>query len=635
MNLQGLTDTTKHLVAGDKGLLAIDESTSTCNKRFAHLGIPQTEETRRAWRELIITTPKLSDYISGLILYDETLRQQSKDGISFVKLIVDAGMLVGIKVDTGTIDMEGHPGEKITQGLDGLRERLAEYVKMGASFAKWRAVFAIGNGMPSRSCIEANAQALARYASLCQEAGLVPIVEPEVLMHGDHTLERCKAVTEDVLREVFIKLYIQGVAFEGLILKPAMVLSGASCSKQASLEEIVDATVSCFLQTIPKAIPAIVFLSGGQTGNLASYRLNAMNVRFKSFLPWPLSFSFARAIQNPALEIWSGDERNLIQSQQALLTRAAGNQAARRGLYTDDMKMDEAEPSPSNSNHSDRDGYSYPFKSGKRPKFVLGNWKMHGNHAEAHNLATAIVDGITPNQHVVIAIFPPFPYLGVVAEAIKSSSVLLGAQNLYPEVKGAFTGEVSPGMLVDMGCKLVILGHSERRQIFGETDQFINKKVKAALDTGLQVVLCIGENLSQRENKQTESILDHQLMQGLEGLSTEHIYNLMIAYEPVWAIGRQGLQANPQQAQAEQTFIRYRIGQMFGEQAAESLIILYGGSVNPENAAELFNIKDLVNTKGLVNTQGLDGVLIGADSLNASQFLAIIQAGMKASIATE
>ncbi len=235
MNLQRLKDTAKRLVAGDKGLLAMDESNLTCIKRFAALNIPQTEEFRRAWRELILTTPKIADYISGVILYDETIRQYSKDGTSFVKLITDAEMLVGIKVDTGTINMEGHAGEKITQGLDGLRERLTEYALMGASFAKWRAVFAIGNSMPSRGCIEANAQALARYESLCQEAGLVPIVEPEILMQGNHSTERCKEVTAAILREVFITLYIQDVALEGIILKPSMVLPGASCLIQATL----------------------------------------------------------------------------------------------------------------------------------------------------------------------------------------------------------------------------------------------------------------------------------------------------------------------------------------------------------------------------------------------------------------
>lgn len=619
MNLQRLTDTAKLLVGGDKGLLAMDESNPTCNKRFSPLNIPQTEDFRRAWRELILTTPQLGDYISGVILYDETIRQRSKEGIAFVKLIADAGILMGIKADTGTVDMEGHAGEKITQGLDGLRERLAEYAKMGARFAKWRAVFAIGNGMPSRSCIEANAQALARYAALCQEADLVAIVEPEILMQGDHTLERCKEVTANVIREVFIKLYIQGVSLEGIILKPSMVLPGASCLNQATLEEIADATVECLLQTVPKGVPAIAFLSGGQSGNLASSRLNAMNIRFKSCLPWPLSFSFARAIQTPALEIWAGNELNIAASQQTLLMRAAGNQAARKGTFTNDMMMDEAAMLVSSLGASAA-GYSNPFTSGARPKFVFGNWKMHGNQLKAINLASAVVDGITQikntwKSNVVTAIFPPFPYLGVVAPILQSSSVTLGAQNLYPEIEGAFTGEVSPMMLLDMGCKFVILGHSERRQMLDETDQFINKKVRAALDAGLQIVLCIGETLSQRENKQTETILDHQLMQGLDGVSGESIYRLIIAYEPIWAIGTNGQQATPQQLQGEQNFIRYRVGQMFGEQLAQSLIILYGGSVNPENAAQIFN------------TKGLDGVLIGTDSLNAEQFLAIIKAG--------
>ena len=333
MNAQKLTDTARALVAGDKGLLAIDESTPTCNKRFAGLGSPQTEEARRAYRELIVTTPGLGESISGLILYDETIRQEKKDGTPFVRVIEDAGIIPGIKVDAGAKGMAAHPGERITEGLDGLRERLEEYSGMGARFAKWRAVLAVGDGIPSRGCIEANAQALARYAALCQEAGLVPVVEPEVLMDGEHTLERCRELTEDVLRAVFNHLYAQGVTPEGMILKPNMVLPGSTCPEQGSVDEVADATVSCLLRAVPAAVPGIAFLSGGQSGELASARLNAMNVRFRSRLPWALAFSFGRAIQQPALEIWHGDRSRVSAAQQALHHRARCNRAARRGEY--------------------------------------------------------------------------------------------------------------------------------------------------------------------------------------------------------------------------------------------------------------------------------------------------------------
>ena len=333
MNAQKLIDTAKALVEDDKGLLAMDESNPTCNKRFARLGIPQTEEARRAYRELILTTPGLGECISGVILYDETIRQQKKDGTPFLKVITDAGIIPGIKVDTGAKDMAGHPGEKITEGLDGIRDRLAEYFQMGARFAKWRAVITVGDGIPSRGCIEANAHALARYAALCQEAGLVPIVEPEVLMDGEHTLERCWDVTEEVLRTVFNQLYIQQVMLEGMLLKPNMVLPGLTCPKQETVDEVADATVRCLLRAVPAAVPGIAFLSGGQSSELASARLNAMNVRFKSRIPWALAFSFGRAIQQPALEIWHGKETNVLAAQQALVHRARCNLAARRGEY--------------------------------------------------------------------------------------------------------------------------------------------------------------------------------------------------------------------------------------------------------------------------------------------------------------
>jgi fructose-bisphosphate aldolase class I len=333
MSLQKLQDTARDLVADDKGLLAMDESIPTCNKRFAVLGISQTVETRRAYREMIVSTPDLGECISGVILYDETIRQTKKDGTPFVKVIADAGIIPGIKVDTGAKAMAGHPGEKITEGLDGLRERLKEYFQMGARFAKWRAVISMGDAIPSRGCVEANAQALARYAALCQEAGLVPVVEPEVLMEGEHTLEQCGEITEEVLQTVFNQLYTQRVALEGMILKPNMVLPGLTCPKQRSVDEVAEATVKRLLRAVPAAVPGVAFLSGGQSSDLASARLNAMNVSFRSRLPWALAFSFARAIQQPALEIWQGKEENVTAAQKAMYHRALCNRAARRGEY--------------------------------------------------------------------------------------------------------------------------------------------------------------------------------------------------------------------------------------------------------------------------------------------------------------
>jgi fructose-bisphosphate aldolase class I len=338
MNAQKLIETARALVAGDRGLLAMDESNPTCNKRFAKLGIPQTEEARRAYRELIVTTPGLAESISGAILYDETIRQQTKDGTPFIKAVTDAGIIPGIKVDAGAKELAGHPGEKITEGLDGLRDRLVEYSKLGLRFAKWRAVIVIGDRIPTRGCIEANAQALARYAALCQEAGLVPVVEPEVLMDGDHTLRRCDEVTEELLRTVFHELYTQRVMLEGMLLKPNMILPGLNCSEQESVDEVADATVNCFLRSVPAAVPGIAFLSGGQAAELASARLNAMNVRFESRMPWALAFSFSRAIQQPALDIWQGKEANVSAAQKALSHRAKCNRAARQGKYSSAME---------------------------------------------------------------------------------------------------------------------------------------------------------------------------------------------------------------------------------------------------------------------------------------------------------
>lgn len=338
MGEQELANTVRAMMQAGKGLLAMDESNPTCNKRFAALGIAQTVEARRTWRELILTTPGLGEFISGAILYDETIRQSKNDSTPFIKLLTEAGIVPGIKVDAGAKDMAGHPGEKITEGLDGLRERLSEYRKMGAAFAKWRAVITIGDGAPSRGCLEANAHALARYAALCQEAGLVPIVEPEVLMEGYHTLEQCAWVTEAALHEVFSQLYRQRVFLEGMILKPNMVLPGKDCPVQAGVDQVADATVSCLLRAVPGAVPGVAFLSGGQSAELASARLNAMHVRWGSKAPWVLTFSYSRAIQQPALDTWKGAEANRGAAQKALYHRAKCNSMARRGEYRAEME---------------------------------------------------------------------------------------------------------------------------------------------------------------------------------------------------------------------------------------------------------------------------------------------------------
>jgi fructose-bisphosphate aldolase class I len=319
----------------------MDESNRTCNKRFAAAGIAPTEENRRAYRELIVTTPGLGDSIAGAILYDETIRQSTKDGVPFVKVLTDAGIVPGIKVDTGATDLAGRPGEQVTEGLDGLRARLRDYVAMGARFAKWRAVISPADGLPSRGAVEANAQALARYAALCQEAGLVPIVEPEVLMAGTHGLERCREVTEATLRAVFHHLDEQGVVLEGMILKPAMVLPGLDCPTQDSIEDVAAATITALLRTVPAAVPGIAFLSGGQSGERATARLNAMNLIARAGgarLPWTLAFSFARAIQQPALEIWKGEPGRVQAAQDSLAHRARCNRAALRGEYSAAME---------------------------------------------------------------------------------------------------------------------------------------------------------------------------------------------------------------------------------------------------------------------------------------------------------
>jgi fructose-bisphosphate aldolase class I len=338
MTAQTLIDTARALVAGDKGLLAMDESNATCNKRFAALGIPQTEAARRDWRELIVTAPGLADSISGAILFDETIRQKTGAGLGFASALQGVGIIPGIKVDTGAKPLAGHPGETVTEGLDGLRERLSEYSAMGARFAKWRGVIAIGNGLPTRACIRVNAHALARYAALCQEAAIVPIVEPEVLMDGDHSLARCAEVTEEVLHRTFAELRAQGVVLEGMLLKPNMVLPGLKAATQDAVEAVAQATVDCLLRTVPAAVPGVAFLSGGQAAHLASARLNEMNVRFKSRMPWALTFSFSRAVQQPALDAWKGDAANVALAQQALVLRTRANQTARRGIYKEEAQ---------------------------------------------------------------------------------------------------------------------------------------------------------------------------------------------------------------------------------------------------------------------------------------------------------
>ncbi|MEN6388699.1 MAG: class I fructose-bisphosphate aldolase [Candidatus Cryosericum sp.] len=335
-----LVETAKALVAPNKGILAADESVGTIGKRFAKLGVPSTVETHRAYRDMLFTTSGIEAFISGVILYDETIRQESLGGTPFPRLLADKGIIPGIKVDTGAIDLPLHPGEKITQGLDGLRERLAEYRGMGARFTKWRAVITIGAGIPSTACISTNAHALARYAAFAQEAGLVPIVEPEVLMDGDHDQERCEAVTSTVLRSVFQELSGQGVLLEGMLLKPSMVISGKQCARQAGVQEVAEATVRTLRRTVPAAVPGIVFLSGGQSSELATAHLNAMNKLGPH--PWELSYSYGRALQEPALSIWHGEEANVVAAQAAFYHRSKCNSAARTGSYTPEMEHEQS-----------------------------------------------------------------------------------------------------------------------------------------------------------------------------------------------------------------------------------------------------------------------------------------------------
>jgi fructose-bisphosphate aldolase class I len=326
----------KHLVAPGKGILAADESTGTIEKRLQGVDVVSSEENRRTYRELLFTAPGLSEFISGVILFDETLRQKTNDGIPFAEFLSDAGIIPGIKVDKGAKPLAHFPGEKITEGLDGLRERFGEYAELGAKFAKWRAVISIGEDIPKHFCLEANAHALARYAALAQEAGLVPIVEPEILMDGDHSIERCFEVTEAMLEFLFDGLFAHRVRLEEILLKPSMVISGKDCARQAPVQQVAEATLLCLRETVPAAVPGIVFLSGGQSDELATSHLNAMNQI--GHAPWELSFSFGRALQSPALKTWRGKPENFHAAQNALVHRARLNSVARFGNYSEAME---------------------------------------------------------------------------------------------------------------------------------------------------------------------------------------------------------------------------------------------------------------------------------------------------------
>lgn len=336
MDIERLASTARALVAPGKGILAADESFPTIAKRFKQIGIESNEHNRRAYREMLFTTRGVGEFVSGVILFDETIRQSTAGGTPFTKVLEAEGIIPGIKVDKGAKALARYPGEKITEGLDGLRDRLAEYADLGARFTKWRAVIAIGEGIPTRFCIDANAHALARYAALSQEAGLVPIVEPEVLMDGDHTIERCEEVTETTLKSLYLQLHAHRVSLEGTLLKPNMVLSGRECSTQADVRRVAEATVRCLRNSVPVSVPGIVFLSGGQSAEVATAHLNAMNAMGEH--PWQLSFSYGRALQEPALEAWGGKDANVEAGQRMFYHRAKCNSAARYGRYSPQME---------------------------------------------------------------------------------------------------------------------------------------------------------------------------------------------------------------------------------------------------------------------------------------------------------
>ncbi len=341
MNLQELEKTARALVAPGKGILAADESFGTIGKRFEAVGIESSEDSRRAYREMLFTTPNIGECLSGVILFEETLRQKASDGRPLAKVLEDQGIIPGIKVDKSTVPMPLSPNEKFTQGLDGLHDRLSEYREMGARFTKWRAVITIGGGIPTKSCVEANAEALALYASFAQDHDLVPIVEPEVLIDGDHSIEQSYEATLWTLHETFDEIHDHGVELSALLLKPNMVISGKEASDQANVEEVARYTVECLLRTVPPAVPGIVFLSGGQSDLQATQHLNAMNTIYEG-LPWELSFSYARALQGQPMEIWGGKAENIERAQKIFHHRARMNSAARDGRYSEEMEQEAA-----------------------------------------------------------------------------------------------------------------------------------------------------------------------------------------------------------------------------------------------------------------------------------------------------
>ena len=341
MDLQRLESTAKELVPEGKGILAADESFGTIEKRFNAVDIDSTEESRRQYREMLFTTGGIGEYLSGVILFDETIRQESSDGTPLPQVLERQGVIPGIKVDSSTVDLPLAPGEKYTQGLDGLRERLEEYVEMGARFTKWRAVITIGDGIPTVKCIESNARALALFAAFSQEAGLVPIVEPEVLIEGDHSIERSFEVNEWTLKRTYAALYEQGVHLEGTLLKPNFVINGKDAPEKASVEDVARYTIECFMHSVPAAVPGIVLLSGGQSGEDATAHLNAMNTMYDN-LPWEVSFSWARALQQKPMEIWGGEEANVEEAQKVFHHRVRMASAARAGNYSREMEQEQA-----------------------------------------------------------------------------------------------------------------------------------------------------------------------------------------------------------------------------------------------------------------------------------------------------
>ena len=336
MNTHELEATAQALVPAGKGILAADEGEATIKMRFDSINVECTEANRRTYREMLFTTPGAEEFISGVILFEETLRQTTQGGTPFPELLANKSIIPGIKADTGPKDLAGFPGETVTEGLDGLRERLTEYRELGARFGKWRAPINVGAGLPTEFAIDANAHALARYAAICQEVGLVPIVEPEILMEGAHTIERCEEITEATLKRVYFELHAHRVVLEGTLLKPNMVLSGTNCPVQAGVQEVAEATVRCFRRAVPAAVPGVVFLSGGQSAKLATEHLNAMNAIGNC--PWELSFSYGRALQGPTLEAWGGSPANTSKAQKVFYLRAKCNSAARYGKYTQQME---------------------------------------------------------------------------------------------------------------------------------------------------------------------------------------------------------------------------------------------------------------------------------------------------------